>query len=82
MKLKIEKFEKLAKRKKYHNGKRLWERLGGGEIGYTLAKNGYNVTYEIVKELYDLCGEEETLKVVDIGGMTLNEFREKINGIA
>ena len=77
MKIKIDEFEKLAQRKKYRNGKLLWKKLGGGKTGYALIKRGYNVTYEIVKELYNLYGEEETMKVVDFGEVTLNEFKAK-----
>ena len=77
MRIRIDAFEELAKRKRIPNGKLLWKKIGGGKAAYSLMKDGCNVTYEVVKELYNLYGEIETLKVVDFGEETIDGFKAK-----
>jgi hypothetical protein len=70
-------FEELAKRKGLSNGKLLWKKIGGGKAAYTLMKNGCDISYEVVKGLYNYYGEVETLKVIDFGEETIDGFKAK-----
>ena len=77
MKLKIEEFEELAKRKGLHSGYMLWREIGGGRSAYALVEKGIGVGYEVIKNLYNLVGEKEVVKVVDFEEETLNGFKAK-----
>ena len=77
MKLKIEEFEEPAKRKELHSGYMLWRKIGGGRSAYALVEKGIGVGYEVIKNLYNLVGEKEMVKVVDFEGETLNGFKAK-----
>ena len=77
MKLKIEEFEKLAKRKGLHSGYMLWRKIGGGGSAYSLVEKGIGVGYEVIKNLYNFVGEKETVKVVDFEEETINGFKAK-----
>ncbi len=77
MKLIISKFEELAKRKNYGNGKLLWKKMGGGKSSYSLVKKGNRIGYSMVKSFYNEFGIKETLKIIDFEGVTINEFRKK-----
>lgn len=77
MRLKIEEFEELAKRKGFHSGYMLWRKIGGGRSAYSLVKDGIGVAYEVMKNLYNLVGEKEMVKVVDFEEETINGFKAK-----
>lgn len=77
MKLKIEEFVELARRKGFFTGYLLWRRKGGGRSAYALVEKGIGVGYEVIKNLYNLVGEKEMVKVVDFEGETLNGFKAK-----
>ena len=77
MKLKIEEFEGLAKRKGLHSGYMLCRKIGGGRSAYSLVEKGIGVGYEVIKNLYNFVGEKETVKVVDFEEETINGFKAK-----
>lgn len=77
MKLKIQEFEDLAKRKGYVEGKRLMKKLGAGFKAYGCIKGGSKLGYELAKNLYNLVGEAEFVKVIDFEEDTLNGFKHK-----
>jgi len=77
MKLIIDEFEALARRKGFQNGYRLWRRIGGGVSAYKLVKQGYRVTHEVIKELFNLVGEKETVRVVEFEEETINGLKAK-----
>ena len=77
MKLRIQKFEQLAKRGGYGNGRRLMRRLGAGKNAYAAIKNGNQIGYDLAKELYNTFGVLAFLKVIDLEGETLGGFRSK-----
>ena len=77
MKLKIDAFDELAKRKGYITGFLLWLKIGGGRSAYSLVEKGIGVGYEVIKNLYNLVGEEEVVKVVEFEEETINGFKAK-----
>ena len=77
MLLKIEKFEELAKRKGYRNGYELSREVGCGKLTYNLLKQGHRIGYDVVAEIYNRFGENETLAVIDFEEETLNGFTSK-----
>ena len=77
MKLKIDKFERLAKDKGYRNGYELSLEIGCGELTYGLLKQGHRVGSDIVAELYNRFGSEAMLDVIDFEGDTLDDFTNK-----
>ena len=82
MKLKIEEFEELAKRKGFQSGYRLWLHLDGGMFAYKLARNGVHLGYEFVKNLYNEMGAKETLAVIDFDKETFDVFKAKYIEVA
>lgn len=82
MKLKIEEFEELAKRKGFQSGYRLWLHLDGGTFAYKLARNGVHLGYEFVKNLYNEMGSKETLAVIDFDKETFDGFKAKYIEVA
>lgn len=77
MKLKVEEFEELAKRKGFRSGYMLWRKIGGGRSAYALVEKGIGVAYEVMKNLYNLVGEKEMVNVVDFEEETINGFKAK-----
>lgn len=77
MKLKINAFEALAKKKGYKNGRKLFVVLGGGKSGYSAVKAGCCVGYEIVKEIYNLFGIKILHEVIETGEGTIRETESK-----
>lgn len=77
MKLKIQEFEDLAKRKGYVEGKRLMKKLGAGFKAYGCFKGGCRLGYELAKDLYNKVGEAEFVKVIDFEEDTLSGFKQK-----
>ena len=82
MKLKIEEFEELAKRKGFQSGYKLWLYLDGGIFAYKLARNGVSLGYELVKNLYNEMGAKETLAVIDFDKETFDGFKAKFIEVA
>ena len=77
MKLKTDEFKELAKRKGYRSDFVFWKSLGGGKSAYKLVKDGFQVGYEFMKNLYNTVGETEMLKVVDFEEETIDGFKAK-----
>ena len=77
MRLKVEEFEELAKRKGFRSGYMLWRKIGGGRSAYALVEKGIGVAYEVMKNLYNLVGEKEMVNVVDFEEETINGFKAK-----
>ena len=77
MRLKVEEFEELAKRKGFRSGYMLWRKIGGGRSAYALVEKGIGVAYEVMKNLYNLVGEKEMINVVDFEEETINGFKAK-----
>lgn len=77
MKLRMDEFKELARRKGFFTGYLLWRKIGGGRSAYALVEKGIGVGYEVIKNLYNLVGEKEMVKVVDFEGETLNGFKAK-----
>lgn len=77
MKLRINKFEELAKRGGYRNGYELSLALGCGDATYPLLKKGGRIGGGIVAEIYNRFGEEITLEVIDFENETINSIKSK-----
>lgn len=77
MKLRMDEFKELARRKCHTNGFLLWRKIWGGQSAYSLVSKGIGVGYEVLKDLYNLVGEEEMVKVVDFEEETVSGFKSK-----
>lgn len=77
MKIKIEEFEALAMEKDFRSGFDLWLCLGGGEDAYSLLRKGVQVGHEIVRQIYNFFGKEETIRVVDFENETIDGLKGK-----
>ena len=77
MKLQIEEFEKAAIDKGYSGGLALWLALGGGEMAYESVKQNAKLGHEIVKNIYNEFGEEQTLKLVEFDDETIDGLKSK-----
>lgn len=77
MNLKINEFEKVAKDRGYESGIGLWVELGGGDLAYALVKQGMRIGHEIVKNIYNEFGEEQTLKLVVFDDETISGLKAK-----
>lgn len=77
MKLKVDKFEELAKREGYRNGYELSLAVGCGDATYPLLKEGGRIGSDIVAEIYNCFGEETTLDVIDFETETINSLKSK-----
>lgn len=76
MKLKIDEFEKLARENDYRSGCDLWIRLGGGDEAYPLL-NKVQIGHEIVRQIYNVFGAENTEKVIDFEDETFEGLKSK-----
>ena len=77
MKLKIDRFERLAQRKGYRNGYELACEIGCSELVYDSLKDGNRIGSDAVTELYNRFGGDIALDVVDFEEGTLDEFKNK-----
>lgn len=78
MKLKTKAFEKLAKRKGYANGYIFLRALGAGTGAWNCFKyKKMQIGYEFVKDIYNILGESETLKIINFEEETINGFKSK-----
>lgn len=67
MHLKINKFEKFAKRNGYKNGYALIKALGCRANTYTRLKEGERINPDLVAEFYNRFGEEAMFEVINFG---------------
>ena len=77
MRLKIKKFNALAKKKGYRDGKKLMQELGAGKYAYGKLKRGCIIGYDLVKEIYNTFGPLVMMQVIDLEGETLQSFKSK-----
>lgn len=77
MKLKIDKFEELAKREGYCNGYELSLAVGCGDATYPLLEQGGRIGSGIVAEIYNRFGEEITLEVIEFETETISSLKSK-----
>ncbi len=77
MRLKIEEFEKIAMQKGYRTGNEFMKKLGGGKMTYSLLRQGKQIGYELVKDIYNELGENTITKVIDFEEETLDGFKAK-----
>lgn len=67
MHLKINKFEKFAKRNGYKNGYALIKALGCSASTYTRLKDGERINPDLVAEIYNRFGDEAMFEVINFG---------------
>lgn len=77
MKLKIQEFEELARRKGYRGGKALMKKLGAGKYVYDSLKRGCEIGHELVRAIYNEFGALTMMSVLDLEGETLQSFKSK-----
>ena len=65
MRLKIDKFEKLAKERGFRNGYDLAADIGIGRNTYHYIKNGGSISSDMVTEIYNRFGDDVTFEVFD-----------------
>lgn len=67
MHLKINKFERFAKRNGYKNGYALIKTLGCRASTYSYLKEGGRISPDLVAEIYNRFGDEAMFEVINFG---------------
>ena len=68
MKLRMDEFKELARRKCHTNGFLLWRKIWGGQSAYSLVSKGIGVGYEVLKNLRQI-------------NLNINQIAAKANSI-
>lgn len=77
MKLKIQEFEELSKKKGFEDGKEFFVFLGGGKRAYKVLVANRLIAHDMVKDIYNYLGEYSTKKVIDFGEEGIDGFKAK-----
>ncbi|MBR1676598.1 MAG: hypothetical protein IJ706_04730 [Clostridia bacterium] len=77
MLLKIKEFESFAESRGYKNGEELLEDMGSSTEAYEIFRQGGRIGSDLVAELYNRFGEENTFQFIDFEEESGSGFKSK-----